>query len=313
MLRTATATIAKRIPRTLARPIPCASVAQFNASCAHVPAQAQLDDTSTTTHEALDSLSIMTYSPWDPCVTRPLQILHSGLVMPAGHAALRIEDILAHYASPTPAPTPAPQPQKSKQLKTTAVVKVSEKKAMVVVRQPWPYRLPRFLRPKAGTTFYAMYGPTSTTSTTRTTIMAGAGGECGGNVEKEVRVGLFQALLYGVPDPNAREVKSEKSTIFKKVLYGVPETDEFGKFVQKKVVETESVEVEEKTQQITKRKVEVVEKIKWQDLKIMGMKNWGPPTDKVDGVEKTKWQDLEPKGVWRLETPRENGFDVIAK
>jgi hypothetical protein len=165
----------------------------------------------------------MTYSPWDPCATRT--VLHSWNFIPKRYTAPQVEDILANYAPPTFTPAPA-MPQRQ-----TRIVDVIERpviKAVVVTPKPWPYRLPGFLQPKVGTTYYAK---TTTTAAPNTTDDKGY---------QPVRISFFQALVYGMKNPDSWKVK-KVVVQDKKVQVGPPETDGL-----KEVVHKEEKAVEKK-------------------------------------------------------------------
>ena len=80
--------------------------------------------------------------------------------------------------------------------------------------KPWPYRLPVCLQPKVGTTFHAVYG-------------GGDGAEVKGKGEGVKKVGVLQALLYGVPEPDGsfgkKDEDGKREGLVWRVLYGVKE------------------------------------------------------------------------------------------
>jgi hypothetical protein len=81
------------------------------------------------------------------------------------------------------------------------IAKTKEIKEM----KPWPYSLPAFLRPKAGTTYVStMHGGAKQSKVSR-------------------RVGVLQAVLYGIPEPD--KVEAKKGVLYK-VAYGVKEDEE---------------------------------------------------------------------------------------
>lgn len=102
-----------------------------------------------------------TYSAFDPCAAHPF-LLSSTLPLPLKLLQTPPTPSTPHHTINAPRPSPA---------------------KLNIESRPWPYSLPRFLRPKAGTTFDLMYG---------------------GGVAREGRgrVGVMQAVLYGVPDPD---------------------------------------------------------------------------------------------------------------
>jgi hypothetical protein len=81
------------------------------------------------------------------------------------------------------------------------IAKTKEIKEM----KPWPYSLPAFLRPKAGTTYDStMHGGAEQSKVSR-------------------RVGVLQAVLYGIPEPD--KVEAKKGVLYK-LVYGVKEDEE---------------------------------------------------------------------------------------
>jgi hypothetical protein len=90
--------------------------------------------------------------------------------------------------------------------------KEKEEKGKAVFK-PWPYSLPSWLQPKAGTTFSLMNDSTGPNST----------------ATKSTRTGVLQALLYGVPDPERFSYTQEMvapGSLLHKVLHGVKEMDD---------------------------------------------------------------------------------------
>jgi hypothetical protein len=80
-------------------------------------------------------------------------------------------------------------------------VKTKEIKEM----KPWPYSLPVFLQPKAGTTYDStMHGGAEQSKVSR-------------------RVGVLQAVLHGIPEPD--KVEAKKGVLYK-LVYGVKEDEE---------------------------------------------------------------------------------------
>jgi hypothetical protein len=66
---------------------------------------------------------------------------------------------------------------------------VRENLALVKTAKPWPFNLPSFMRPQPGTTYYEMYaGMTSSASSSAASSTSAK------------RIGVLQALLYGVPE-----------------------------------------------------------------------------------------------------------------
>ncbi|OAL05970.1 hypothetical protein IQ06DRAFT_73892 [Phaeosphaeriaceae sp. SRC1lsM3a] len=100
----------------------------------------------------------------------------------------------------------------SSALVTKAIVKSDQNKAikeLIKIRKPWPYSLPKALQPQVGTTFAAVYG---------------------GGLETAVqskRVGILQAILYGIPEPEKGGIKEEGGFLHK-VLHGVNEEKDRG-------------------------------------------------------------------------------------
>jgi hypothetical protein len=83
-----------------------------------------------------------------------------------------------------------------------AMVNVKTNEPLLVTAcKPWPYSLPSFLRPQPGTTFDMLHGDMLQTR----------------GIE---RVGVLQAVLYGVPEP---EKVLFREGVVGRVLYGVKE------------------------------------------------------------------------------------------
>ena len=74
--------------------------------------------------------------------------------------------------------------------------------------KPWPYSLPKFMQPQPGTTYQLMYDSAT--------------------MDKPGRIGILQALFYGVPDPEgAKEPEKVKEDgLVRKVMYGVKDDAE---------------------------------------------------------------------------------------
>jgi hypothetical protein len=66
---------------------------------------------------------------------------------------------------------------------------VRENLALVKTAKPWPFNLPSFMRPQPGTTYYEAYGG----------MMSSASSSAAGPTSAK-RIGVLQALLYGVPE-----------------------------------------------------------------------------------------------------------------
>ncbi|KAL1612098.1 hypothetical protein SLS60_000321 [Paraconiothyrium brasiliense] len=98
----------------------------------------------------------------------------------------------------------------SKQTATKPETKTPVHKMETTAPRPWFFKLPAFLRPREGTTYYG------TLSLTQEAKVVG-------------KPNVFQYILYGKPDPDARgeaEVEvAEKRTVWQAVLYGVVEAD----------------------------------------------------------------------------------------
>ncbi|KAF9699174.1 hypothetical protein EKO04_003074 [Ascochyta lentis] len=76
--------------------------------------------------------------------------------------------------------------------------------------KPWPYSLPRMLQPRVGTTYGLSYGD-------------GVGGKVG-----DVKVGVLQRVLYGVPEPDVvvgRNQGGERG-LWRKMVHGVQAWEE---------------------------------------------------------------------------------------
>ena len=153
-----------------------------------------------------------TYSAFDPGATRTL--LHSGVSVSVPTLNVpSLPDMVARRGV-----VAAPKVVSGK-IDTTGTATITT--TAVAPFKPWPYSLPAFLRPKVGTTFEMMHHTTSTT-TFSTSLES---------VEDEKlpkRIGVLQALLYGIPEPGkfsyAKEVVSEGSFVHK-MLYGVKEIE----------------------------------------------------------------------------------------
>jgi hypothetical protein len=122
------------------------------------------------------TLTVTSYSPWNPCATRTLLFL-SSISIPTSSVVPRVEEILDGYLPPMGKAEPEP----------VLVLKQKEKKKM------WQYRLPVCLQPKVETTYHRMHG--------------GAMSSVDGKVEEPARVGLFQAVMYGVENPDMWKVE----------------------------------------------------------------------------------------------------------
>ncbi|KZM19590.1 uncharacterized protein EKO05_0004195 [Ascochyta rabiei] len=74
--------------------------------------------------------------------------------------------------------------------------------------KPWPYSLPRVLRPQVGTTYDLTYGDSA------------GGGRAG-----DVMVGVLQKVLYGIPEPDGVGEQNEDAanSLWQKVLHGAQE------------------------------------------------------------------------------------------
>lgn len=72
--------------------------------------------------------------------------------------------------------------------------------------KPWSYRLPSFLRPQPGTTYDLKFSSPSSQATA------------------PKRVGILQAVLYGVPNPG--EEREGGEGVLHKVIYGVKDKEE---------------------------------------------------------------------------------------
>jgi hypothetical protein len=150
-----------------------------------------------------DTLFMTTYSASDPRMSRPLSVatppsisqsrdkwstpvLKSGLA--TGVQGVNMADLFPAAANYE---TVAPETPPSE-----------------AVTKPWPYSLSAFLRPRDGTTYALKFG---------------------GNAEvgsSPKRIGVLQAILYGVPDPDGTKsgrVGFQKGGVLHQVFYGVKE------------------------------------------------------------------------------------------
>jgi hypothetical protein len=144
--------------------------------------------------EAEDAVPHMiTYSTFDPGMTRPL--LMSSVILGV---------IDTNQGASPPASSMATTQSK-------ATVKAGKRQDLITALakpyKPWPYSLPEFLQPKAGTTYAMMHGR-------------------GSSAADSQHIGVLQAVLYGVPEPGALSLKQgavREHGILHKVLYGVKE------------------------------------------------------------------------------------------
>jgi hypothetical protein len=87
------------------------------------------------------------------------------------------------------------------------ITETTKTKQYTAPEKPWPYSLPKSLQPQAGTTFEMIHGSILPTRT-------------------QQHVGILQAVLYGLPDPDKVSVIEsmvrEGGGLYK-VLYGVKE------------------------------------------------------------------------------------------
>ncbi|KAF2254438.1 hypothetical protein BU26DRAFT_559125 [Trematosphaeria pertusa] len=221
MFRTATAVIGKHIPRS----IPASSARAWDSRLPYdltverlnfdttrartaawepspplLPLYTSTRPPQTQQHNDADTAP---RSPWDPCATRPL--LMSG-VLSSPAMTLRTSAILGemdvHVAE---SPARSREPALSRPADSMAAI--AQKPSVVVhTPQPWPYRLPKFLQPKPGTTYHAMYGKV-------------------GAEDKDADaepVGVLQAVLYGIPEPDGYVWRKERrwGMLVRRVLYG---------------------------------------------------------------------------------------------
>jgi hypothetical protein len=95
-------------------------------------------------------------------------------------------------------------PQRKSEMPANAVVK-QEEKAQVQPTKPWPYMLPTFLQPRSGTTYAMIHGSAA-------------------SAQEPGRVGVLQAVLYGVPEPGEvrlTQAVGKEGGVLHAVLYGV--------------------------------------------------------------------------------------------
>jgi hypothetical protein len=96
----------------------------------------------------------------------------------------------------------------------------------------WPYSLPEFLRPQAGTTYWVNHDNALETEEAA-----------------PKRIGVLQAILYGRPNPDEKNMSSFKQDdFFYKVPHGIKQSDgeEVGVAAELDVAEAKK-EVEAKT------------------------------------------------------------------
>jgi hypothetical protein len=146
-----------------------------------------------------------TYSAFDPGMIRPL--LMSGLacdIHESSYPGMMYPPLMSGLSL-----TKYESASREKQFvpaakQPTDVVKPNET-SLAKSQKPWPYLLPTFLRPQAGTTFATVHGDTAETQTPR-------------------RVRSLWAVLYGLPEPEkfsiTVDIVSSKGMLYK-VFYGV--------------------------------------------------------------------------------------------
>ncbi|KAF2030295.1 hypothetical protein EK21DRAFT_112017 [Setomelanomma holmii] len=160
------------------------------------------------------TMFMVTYIAFDPCVVRPL-------------------------AEPYPHP-PRPSPPSMQ-----AVVKPDPHvKTVINPIKPWPYKLPKFLQPRAATTYAMKYG---THKEAEMTVSE--------------RVGVLQAILYGVPEPDKAVAKqvSKQGGVLHAILYGVKKEEVVTAAKGEAVVGVTAVKVQ-KDDVVVIKEVEVMKK-----------------------------------------------------
>jgi hypothetical protein len=123
-----------------------------------------------------DWVLMTTFSAFDPGMIRPLSAIAS-----SSHPS-----------------------QRKREMPVNAVIK-QEEKALIKPIKPWLYKLPKFLQPRAGTTYAMIHGS-------------------GASAQEPGRVGVLQAILYGVPEPGEVPLKQavgKEGGVLHAVLYGV--------------------------------------------------------------------------------------------
>tara|TARA_R110002003_G_scaffold1184_11_gene22657 strand:- start:10330 stop:11277 length:948 start_codon:yes stop_codon:yes gene_type:complete len=197
--------------------------ATVDAAKAHTshwePALRLADASPDTSHEEAgpDSddnvLTLTTYAAFDPGMTRPL--LFSGYPPDAPLSRISPHQdwvLMTTFSAFDPGMTrpldaivsSTQPPQRKSEMPANAVVK-QEEKALVQPTKPCPYMLPTFLQPRSGTTYAMMHGSAA-------------------SVQEPGRVGVLQAVLYGVPEPGEvrlTQAVGKEGGVLHAVLYGV--------------------------------------------------------------------------------------------
>jgi hypothetical protein len=214
--------------------------AAVDAAKAHAthwePALRLADSSPYTSHEEANQdsddnvLILTTYAAFDPGMTRPLLFSGYPPYAPPSRIAPNQDWIpMTTFSAFDPGMTrpldaivsSTQPPQRKSEMPANAVVK-QEEKALVQPTKPWPYMLPAFLQPRAGTTYAMIHGS-------------------GASAQEPGRVGVLQAVLYGVPEPGEvrlTQAVGKERGVLHAVLYGV--NDEEGT-VDVKVLEVEIV------------------------------------------------------------------------
>ncbi|KAF2643387.1 hypothetical protein P280DRAFT_515796 [Massarina eburnea CBS 473.64] len=214
--------------------------------------------------QALDNLIITTYSPCNPGVS--LIILQSKPPTPSlPRRAMTIPTTMVSLPC-------SPMPPKVEEL--VKIEGTNSKKpirlgidARLLVSQPmiptkptmqWLFKLPSFLRPREGTTYYEAFSPNSATACTHNPSS------------------FIQAILYGIPDPDHYAIHKEigLDRILTTIMYNVKDQEggakkvvEATQTIEKKIVEIGGEEVPVKE---TKTEVKEVKQFDTEEVEEVG-------------------------------------------
>jgi hypothetical protein len=190
-----------------------------------------------------DALYMTTYSAFDPGMTRPLPFNTSsptndsqreppkdtGRCEDVPHTAFNAFEhapLMSGLATGVEGinvdnlPSFFPPAQRKAEVQTTPSPTYNAVRKLKPTTKPWPYRLPAFLHPQDGTTFALKFASENTTS--NTSAPSGA-------ALPTTRVGILQAVLYGLPDPDKASLRPrgiKEGGLLHKVVYGVKDDEE---------------------------------------------------------------------------------------
>lgn len=123
-------------------------------------------------------LHMTTFSAFDPSASHPLLLSTS---LPMSLSSLSHAGTLHDTIS---APAQVQNPPTTSNLRYSHEVQQAGPVCSTTKFTPWPYSLPKALRPKVGTTYDLMYGD-----------------GCGEGPVARVKLSMLQKVLYGVPGP----------------------------------------------------------------------------------------------------------------